>query len=134
MLSGRALLVTTALLYSGVCLFVLLATKPWTGGDGSISFTIGMNLVSFPGGMIPTYLLSLLSDLAAGTKYESVTATSPFWWLFLLVGCGGVGYGQWVLVSHLLSRSNMAVVSDAPPATGGDGAPNGPAARRTPPR
>ena len=134
MLSGRALVATTAILYSALCLFVLLTTKPWGGGDGAISYTIGMNLVSFPSGMIPTYVLSLLSDLAAGTQYEHVTATSPFWWLFLLIGCGGVGYGQWLLVSRLLSRSNMAVVSDAPPVTGGDGLGNEPAARRTPPR
>ena len=132
MLSGRALLATTALLYSVVCLFILLAFKPWLGGDGALSYTIGMNLVSFPGGMIPTYVLSLLSDMAAGTKYEWVTATSPFWWLFLLVGCGGLGYGQWLLVSRLLSRSNMAVVSDAPPAIDGGGSADEPAARRTP--
>jgi hypothetical protein len=132
MLRGRALLATTAILYSGVCLFVVLAFKPWTGGDGAVSYTIGMNLISFPSGMFPSYVLSLLSDMAIGTKYEWVT-DAPFWWLFLLIGCGGVGYGQWLLVSRLLSRSNMAVVSDAP-ATGGDSSVDERAARRTPPR
>lgn len=131
MLSGRALLATTAISYSGVCLFVLLAFKPWSGGDGALSYAIGINLVSFPSGMVASYVLSLSADMAIGTKYEWITV-SPFWWLFLLIGCGGVGYGQWLLVARLLSRSNMAVVSDAPPATGGGGSPNEAAPRRTP--
>jgi hypothetical protein len=131
MLSGRALLATTALLYTGVCLFVLLAFKPWMGGDGAVSYSIGINLVSFPSGMIASYVLSLLSDMAIGTTYEWINA-SPSWWLLLLIGCGVVGYGQWRLVSRLLSRSNVAVVSDAPPATGGGGSSDESAARRTP--
>src|SRR3954465_3628675 len=101
MLSGRPLLATTAILYSGVCLFVLFAFKPWTGGDGGLSYVIGINLVSFPSGMVASYVLSW------------VTADSPFWWLYLLVGCGGVGFGQWLLVWRLLSRSNSTPHTDA---------------------
>ena len=101
MLSGRPLLVTTAALYSAVCLFILFAFKPWTGGDGGLSFAIGINLVSFPSGMIASYVLSW------------VTADSPYWWLYLLVGCSVVGYGQWLLVSRLISRSNSTPHTDA---------------------
>src|SRR4051812_14055770 len=101
MLSGRRLLATTAILYSGVCLFILFAFKPWTGGDGGLSYAIGINLVSFPSGMIASYVLS------------RVTANSPYWWLYLFLGCGVVGYGQWLLVSRLLSRSNSTPRTDA---------------------
>jgi hypothetical protein len=101
MLSGRPLLVTTAVLYSGVCLIILFAFKPWAGGDGGLSYAIGINLVSFPSGMIASCVLSW------------VTADSAYWWLYLLVGCGVVGYGQWLLVSRLISRSNSTPHTDA---------------------
>src|SRR5688572_11794042 len=97
----------TAVVYACVCIAILISTKPWMGGEGGISYVVMMNVISFPSGMIPTYALSLLSDMAAGTKYQWITATSPFWWLFVLFGCGIVGYGQWLLLSRLILRSNM---------------------------
>ena len=97
-MSRRLIIVTTAIGYALVCVAISLTTEPWKGGEEGIVFAILMNAVSFPSGIIPTSLLSAMSSLASGTSLEWFFATSPFWWVFLLIGCGVAGYAQWFMI------------------------------------
>ena len=101
--SSFAIIATTAG-YAILCLAILLTNEPWKGGEEGISFVVLINAVSFPSGVIASLLLDAMSRLAAGTSLEWITARSPFWWLFLFVGCSALGYIQWFMILPRITR------------------------------
>ena len=104
-------------IYVLACVGVLFMTKPWAGGDGSISFAVLINLLSIPSGLVATWMLSALTSAAHGTEFQELLTMSPFWWLFLLIGCGGLGYLQWFILFRLIARTKKRVLTNRPTRT-----------------
>jgi hypothetical protein len=53
----RTFLVVSGI-YLAACIFVLVTTEPWSGGEGGIVFAVLINLLSIPGGLLATRALS----------------------------------------------------------------------------
>jgi len=112
----RAAFAIAAAAYWGLCLLILVLTRPWNGGDGSIGFGVLINLPTFPAGVVPTAVLAWLTGAAVGTRYENALSLSPLWWLFLFVGCSGLGFVQWfLLLPKVLQRIRLLTSSSTGP-------------------
>jgi hypothetical protein len=72
-------------------------------GDSSIVFTILINVVSFPAGLLPSYVSGLFPS-GTGSSLGAFLCCSAFWWLFLFFGCGAAGYLQWFVVVPAIHR------------------------------
>jgi hypothetical protein len=94
-----------AVTYAALIATITVATRPWDGGDGSIGFVLLTNVVSFPVGLLPTYVLKVVSGAAVGTRWEHAMSLSPLWWVSLGIGCGVLGYLQW---AYIISRAARA--------------------------
>jgi hypothetical protein len=102
----RATLFIFAAAYAALFVAIALVTRPWDGGDGSIGFFLWTNLVSFPTGLVATWLLKMATDASIGTRWEHAMSLSPLWWVSLGAGCGILGYLQW---AYVMSRAVHAV-------------------------
>jgi hypothetical protein len=83
---------------------LLLWTKPWLGGDGSLSFFFSLLYASFPSALAGAAVFAGVTELANGTWFEHYMCCTPVWWSAYFGIQLVLGYAQWLVIAPMLWR------------------------------
>lgn len=106
-----------------LCIFILLTTQPWQGGENGVVFFFLLIFISFPFGGAGAALYALASDLTRGTSFEHQMCCTALWWSSYFAVQTIFGYIQWFVAVPLAWAGIKRVLTsrsktDAPPASG----------------